>query len=530
MSKRIHRGAGADGLVDLLSDESRLAGRADGVAQPANERELVAVLTACAEAGECVTVGGALTGITGGGVPQGGVAVNLAPMDRPLGLRRDGDAWFVRCQPGVVLTRLREWVAAGDFPGSEEWDDADRALLDDFGKTPEQLFRPDPTEASATVGGMAACNASGARSFRWGAMRHYVEGVRGVLVDGRAFALRRGDATAGPDRRFRLPLENGASVEGVLPGYAMPDVKNASGYYAADGMDLVDLFVGSEGTLAVLTELELRLSPAPETVVGVVAFLPDEDAALRFVRILRGDDPDAAAPSERPLALEYFDHRALDLLRRARAEEDDSEIPDLPPDWRNAVYVEFAGSAESVEADTMTLCEAMAACGGNEDATWIADGPREHERLKTFRHLVPETVNRRIGEYKRAAPGITKLGTDMAVPDKHLEGMLCVYREALDPSGLDYVVFGHVGDNHLHVNILPKDEAEYARGKELYVAFAKEAVRRGGAVSAEHGLGKLKAFLLPVMYGEEGVEAMRAVKRAFDPEGRLNRGNLFEWR
>ncbi|MFW5857760.1 MAG: FAD-binding oxidoreductase [Planctomycetota bacterium] len=328
MTARIHRGPDAEGLTDLLSDESRMLGAADGIAQPADEDALAAILQACAESGECVTVSSALTGITGAGVPQGGVLVNLARMDRIVGLRREGGVWYVRCQPGVVLSALREAVASGAFAHAETWDAESRALLDEFRDGPAQVFSPDPTETSATLGGMAACNASGARSFHYGPMRAYVEGVRGLLVDGRRFALRRGEVTAAADRTFRLPLEDGSAVEGRLPAYDTPRVKNAAGYFAADGMDLVDLFIGSEGTLGILTELEVRLTPAPPEILGLVAFLPDEDAALRFVRSLRGQG-EAPLP-ERPLAVEFFDHRALDLLRALREEESGGDVPEIP--------------------------------------------------------------------------------------------------------------------------------------------------------------------------------------------------------
>ena len=178
--------------------------------------------------------------------------------------------------------------------------------------------------------------------------------------------------------------------------------------------------------------------------------------------------------------------------------------------------------------DTISaLAEIIAVCGGDENATWIATTAREMERMHTFRHAVPEAVNLLIDERRRTSPGLTKLGTDMAVPDDRLDDVMLLYHRALDASGLEYVMFGHIGDNHIHVNILPRDQQEYDCGRGLYAAWAKEIIAMGGTVSAEHGIGKLKVALLKEMYGEKGVAEMRAVKRAFDPEFRLNRGNLF---
>jgi len=169
----------------------------------------------------------------------------------------------------------------------------------------------------------------------------------------------------------------------------------------------------------------------------------------------------------------------------------------------------------------------MLAQGGDEDATWLAGDARELEKLKAFRHAVPEAVNLLIDERRRKEPSLTKLGTDLAVPDASLEDVLRLYRATLADTSLEYVMFGHIGDNHVHVNIIPNSAAEYELGRELYGEWARAVMRMGGTVSAEHGIGKLKKSLLRQMYGEEGIREMMRVKQAFDPADLLNRGNLF---
>ena len=149
------------------------------------------------------------------------------------------------------------------------------------------------------------------------------------------------------------------------------------------------------------------------------------------------------------------------------------------------------------------------------------------EPIKAFRHATPEAVNLLIGERKRECPDLTKLGTDMSVPDDELGASIAMYDAGLAANGLESVIFGHIGDNHVHVNILPHDMDDYAKGKGLYLSWAREIVKMGGSVSAEHGIGKLKVPFLQMMYGEKAIDEMRATKRLFDPEAVLDPGVMF---
>jgi D-lactate dehydrogenase (cytochrome) len=143
--------------------------------------------------------------------------------------------------------------------------------------------------------------------------------------------------------------------------------------------------------------------------------------------------------------------------------------------------------------------------------------------MREFRHALPVSVNERIVKYKQR-----KVGTDMAVPDEKFVSFLNFYRQKLNESELDYVIFGHIGDNHLHANILPKDETEAKKAKHLYGRFVAQAIMLGGTISAEHGIGKLKSKYLKAMYGERFLNEMAELKKAFDPNGILGRGNMFD--
>jgi D-lactate dehydrogenase (cytochrome) len=179
------------------------------------------------------------------------------------------------------------------------------------------------------------------------------------------------------------------------------------------------------------------------------------------------------------------------------------------------------------ELDYGVLEEALNSCGASISDSWAAYENRELQRLKDFRHILPETINAIIAERKKQYPELHKLGTDLAVPDAHLRDMWQIYCDALETADLEWVAFGHIGNNHIHINILPRDERELQKGLELYTHFAAKAVEFGGTVSAEHGIGKMKIKFLELMYSPDHLKQMQAVKLALDPENMLNPGNIF---
>jgi len=493
---------------EYLRDESRTRGSADCVGLPSTESEVVSIVRQSAASGQAVTIQGARTGIAAGAVPQGGLVLNLSRMKAVGNVRFDegrGEG-LITVEPGVLLSEVRDLAAESGL-----------------------FFPPDPTETSASIGGMIACNASGAMSFRYGPTRRWVKSLRVVLADGDTLSISRGETFA-HGRAFELVSDSGRTISEKLPSYEVPTIKNAAGYYVRDNVDLIDLFIGMEGTLGVVTRAELRLIPKPGAVNGLTVFLPSQEAALSLVRALRGEGvPGIAAVNARPSAIEFFNHDALDLLRKAKSQYPAFEkIPAPKPEYHTAVYLEYhAEDDETCEEMVLAAMEAVMELGGSDDDTWFATNDKEMESLKAFRHAIPEAVNLLVDERKREYPALTKLGTDMSVPDSQLVSVMAMYESGLLDARLESVIFGHIGDNHVHVNILPRDMDDYDRGKSLYLQWAREVVSLGGSVSAEHGIGKLKAPFLEMMYGPEAVNEMRALKRLFDPEMRLNPGTLF---
>ncbi len=494
--------------VDYLRDESRTSGTAVAITFPQTVAELADSLREAAVRELPVTVQGARTGISAGSVPDGGVIVSLTKMDRLLGTRTGSDgSCFIRVQPGLPLAALRRHLSSDLRP-----------------PTSGLFFPPDPTESSASVGGMAACNASGACSFAYGPTRDHIEGLTVVLADGDTLTLRRGQARA-EGLRFSLVTDSGRLLTGLLPDYRMPRVKNAAGYWVKPDMDLLDLFIGSEGTLGVIAELELRLRKKPAATLGVLCYLADEARALTLVERLR-----AEAPSCTPhllAALEYFDEGSLRLIRSG-APQSGLLLPPARPHWNVALYVECALQPDNADKPLSLLCSLLDVCGGQADDTWVATDAPALEKMRGFRHAVPEQVNATIAERKLRNPQLTKLGTDLSVPDDRLRSVMRFYRADLEATRLEHVIFGHIGNNHVHVNILPRDMDEYAAGKLLYRKWAEQVVAWGGSISAEHGVGRLKKELLAILYGPEGIVSMRRLKALFDPACRLNPDRLFQ--
>ena len=512
--------------ADYLFDESRTMGHADYIAFPADEEELREAVRWCAERKIPLTAQGALTGLAGGASPDGGLILNLQRMNRILGLRRDENGVYcLRVQPGLRLAQLRRALQLKAFDVSG-WDTASLEALRDL--RPGQLFfPPDPTEPTASLGGMASCNACGARSVLYGCTRAHIRGLRVVLADGRAADLVRGrDRASG--REVCLPLTDGSVFRAELPDFDTPPIKDA-GFFLRRDMDLVDLFIGSQGTLGIISELELELMPAPKHLWGMTAFFPEDECALAYVRALKGrSDPGVPGFFRRPASIEFFGPNALRMVMRQKTVTPAfRRLPDIPDDGRCAVYAEFNGDdpAEMVPI-LRELAAVLTAVGGSPDNTWVARDALELEQLLFFRHSVPETIDLLVEQNRKNDPCITILSTDMAVDDSHFDELYHIYRHDLSVSGLYWVIFGHIGENHVHPNILARSRQEYEQGHAIFEKWARDVHRMGGSISAEHGAGKIKRKLALIMYGPDRMRTLLKLKHAFDPLGLLGPGNI----
>lgn len=512
------------GYEGYLTDESRFQGRADGLIRPQQQRHVAEAVALASRWNVPLTVVSGKTSLTGACVPVGGVILdgkNLDTLDS-----RDPS----RVGPGVILRRYKEHVhSLGMF------------------------YPPDPTsEESCTLGGNVACNASGALSYLYGPTRSYIRGLRIVLASGSILDLERGQVTS-QDGFFTIPgrmLNPAGSRDLVIPvpRRGAPPwhiCKSAAGLYAADPMDLLDLFIGSEGILGVMVEVRTVLLPRRNPYFGLLLYLPTRDLTValvtlldnfkrvthdresqrqeRIVSALRMFSEDSAKtdPSSYrsivPACMEWFSSSVAKFLSPMRAHHLDNAY--------GCLYVEQEFSPDqdplSVATEWAELVELInlnGQGGSGRIVTEVALDEKHIRQIRLERKGIPEKLNESI------QPGMVKIGTDFAVPLEHLDRLLCLYDRTL-PHGKSYL-FGHIGNGHLHVNMLPATREEAQVFREISQSLAREICALDGSVSAEHGIGKLKRDALALMLGQKGIDDIVRIKKILDPQGILNPGNM----
>ena len=508
-----------DEVSGYLEDAAHYpGGHASAVAFPRDEAQLASLIRENAT----ILPVGAQSSLTGGATPMGEVVLNLSKL---IAIAEPA-AEQITVQPGVTMTHLRERLTAID-----------------------KCYPPVPTYEGATVGGVVSTNAAGAATFKYGTTRDWVHGLTVMLSCGELLDLQRGQVRA-VNGRFEIARPSG-TVTVPVPTYRVPAVpKHSAGYYTAPDMDLIDLFVGAEGTLGVVTSVTLNVLPRrPETCLLLIA-VEHELQATRIasrlrdasLRTRRDGDPDGLDV----VAIEHLDRRCLELLREDGVDRRRHisipetaevvllvhvELPSGTGTDQVHEQVAQAASAEVLGGPITSLCRLLEDEGllGATELASPGDLLRTTEFLG-FREAVPEAVNRRIGTAKRTVDStIHKTAADMIVPFSKLAESIHLFRSAFESRHLDYAIWGHLSDANLHPNVIPQTVEEMQLGKEAIMECGREIIRLGGSPLAEHGVGRnpIKQALLKLLHGEVGLAQMRAVKRALDPDCKLAPGVLF---
>lgn len=417
----------------------------DAVVFPATEEEISRILKLATEKKIPVIPRGAGSGMTGGSVPvKGGIVLVFSRMNQILEINEAN--FFARVQPGVVVSDLHKCVE-------------EKGLF----------YPPDPASSSVcTIGGNIAECAGGPRAVKYGVTRDYVLGLRAVLPSGEV--IHTGVRTA----------------------------KGVAGY------DLTRLIVGSEGTLAVVTEITLKLLPKPAVIKTMAVFFNSMHGAASAVS---GIMKKAVIPR----CMEYLDDVCLDLVK-------DHISFEITGDMKALLIIELDGDDAGVEKDVRLIEELCRNWGAVK--VLAADTANEREKLwRTRKALSPVMY--------QIAPN--KLNEDIVVPIDRIPDMVKKTQEIESAFNLKVVSFGHAGDGNIHCNIMyhksDKDEAE--RAKKAVEKLFEETLELGGTITGEHGVGITKKDFLPREVGDVQIEIMRGIKKVFDPHNILNPGKIF---
>jgi glycolate oxidase len=454
LAERLAAIAGAD-RVAVDPDSRRAYGRdalgrghpADVVVIPGSVAEIAAIARLCHDTRTPLVVRGAGTGYTGGAVPiRGGVVLSMARFDRLIEI--DVDNLLAVVQPNVVTRDLHDAVEA-------------RGLF----------YPPDPASlAECAIGGNVAECAGGPRAFKYGTTRRYVLALEVVLPTGEI-------------------LRTGSKA-----------VKNVAGYA------LTDLLVGSEGTLAIVTEVTVRLVPLPPTRRALSATYPTVDAAARAVGAI-------VAAGVVPAVLELIDGPSLAAVAAHLGR------PMAPPGTAALLIVELDGHTAGVEEEARLAAAACAATGATR--LIAAATAAERDALWEARRVLSYAL-------RRIAP--RKINHDVAVPRGRVPELFALVDAVRRRHDLRVAAFGHAGDGNIHVNLLvdPGDAAEMARASDAEHTLFAGVVALEGSISGEHGVGFAKAAHLGLQLSPAELALMARVKHAFDPHGILNPGKMWE--
>ncbi|MBI4437304.1 MAG: FAD-binding oxidoreductase [Candidatus Omnitrophica bacterium] len=489
----------------FLKDAAGFCGKPEGMAVPSSEAQVVTLLEKANHDRIPLVVVGGGTALTGAGIAHKGIVVSTDRLNRFLRIkkRQDGSGVAV-IEPGVPL---------GEFLNKV--------------KEKKLFYLPGPTDKRAFFGGMVNTNAAGAPSFRYGRTGTWVQRLRVVLPipnrkgDISVLDLERGRHVSNRKGEFEILLLGGERL--VIPPrtYSFPPVKHAGGYASGSSLDLIDLFIGSEGTLGIVTEIELSLldRKGKEDLLSGFAFFPTVDHALAFIRHIRH------SPFHALRTLEFFDRNALRFLKNF--------YPEIPGRGEAALFFEEEIPSERERERRegwVQLLRRYSVFPESGGASWFAGcaDKETHERFQEYRHALPVQVNALMGRR-----GYRKIGTDFVIPEKLFESFTRGLLQTLDHSKIPFLLWVHAGDCNYHINFLPGKKSQVRQALLLKGRIARNVLLKKGSLSGEHGFGEVrldwdgrKRFLAELHFGRRALLQMAETKLALDPHLILNPGKV----
>jgi D-lactate dehydrogenase (cytochrome) len=460
-----------------LQDESKMMGAAESISFPENETQICKVLRVMKRSQTPITIQGGKTGVNGSAVPVRGHIMNLSNMNKVKSffISRNGEP-TLKVEPGITLLDLRKAINRLEAQ--------------------EPLFwPPDPSEPTATVGGIASTAAKGICAHLYGDTRSYISGLRVITAEG--------------------------SIRDIKTG------KSAI-FLSRNPIDLLDVYVGGEGMYGIITELSLRLIPKPREIWGIGFFLEDRGGGLSFADHLR--DTFIEVEGAGVAAMEYLDRTTFAAIEKHRHHMTKlKSIPEIETNMSSMVYVEIHGEREdSIQALAQVLMKAFVGFNGIPRNTWAFSGEHETEKMRNLLHAAVETAILHTEKIRLTDHRIAKLGVDMSLEAYKLKDLLARLENELLSENLTANFLGHIGSGSLHMDILPRNYREYARGKVLLEKWSEELPTSLANAIAMYGIGKLKQSIFLKTVPKADIEKVMQLKRQLDKPNLWNPGNMIE--
>ena len=478
-----------DIIAGFERDWSNMPGYAEYLVRPIDKKQCAIILYICNELKILVTISAGKTNLTGSATPNGGLILSIINMKDPItNINKKNKT--VQSSVGSILEDMRD---------------------DIINLSNRLLYYPvDPTSRKdALVGGTISCNASGFIPGEKGATRHWVNSLRILLPNGYGAYIKRGDHIS-KGSRFVLLCDHKEILINV-PNYHRPDIKNASGPFTTSNseIDFIDLIVGSEGIFSLITEVEFNLADSPDNYLDLFITLPSEDDAIKF----RGYLKDKNILYDLT-ALEYFGYNCQNYMEhKDKLFKNNSSV---------GVYLQYPIFEKSIDAtiEEWVILLDKSNCGIEDENVFLLNTPDNWRIFFEARHSMPTKALEKTKELDAVS-----IITDTIVPYENFNEFIKFSHTLLQDNNIEYLLFGHLGDCHLHFHVIYTKE-ETSIINNLYRKIIQKSAALDGVYSAEHGTGKRKTIDFFECYGQEAINQVQKCKLAFDPNNILNTGNI----